>query len=82
MKLFEIVRSETDERLLNAFNNATAFIVNINDYIVSICVCVEIFNILHYKVNNTRLTLNELILIRIKLENVHQKNENRICLKY
>ena len=71
MKLSEIVRSETNERLLNAFNNATAFIFDINNYAASICVCVEVFSILRYKVNNTRSTLNELMLIIIELKNMH-----------
>ena len=82
MKLFEIVRSETNERFLNAFNNAIAFILDIDDYTISICVCVGIFNILFYKVNNTRLTLNELMLIITELKNVHERDEDRIYLKY
>ena len=82
MKLFEVVRSETNERLLNAFNNATAFIFNIDDYVASICVCVEVLSILRYKINNTRPTLNELMLIITELKNVHERNEGRICLKH
>ena len=82
MKLFEIVRSKANERFLNAFNNAIAFIFNIDNYTVSICICVEVFNILRYKVNNTRSTLNELMLIITELKNVHKRNENRIYLKY
>ena len=82
MKLFEIVRFETNERFLNAFNNATAFILDINDYITSICTCVEVLSILHYKINNTRSTLNELMLIITELKTVHEKNEDRICLKH
>ena len=82
MKLFEIVRFETNKRFLNAFNNATAFIFDIDDYTASICVCVEVFNILRYKINNIRLTLNELMLIIIELKDVHKRNEDRICLKH
>ena len=82
MKLLEIVRSEANERLLNAFNNAVAFIFNIDDYIASICVCVEVLSILRYKVNNIRSTLNELMLIITKLKNVHEGDENRICLRH
>ena len=82
MKLFEIVRFKTNERLLNAFNNAVAFIFDIDDYTASICVCVEVLSILRYKINNTRSTLNELMLIIIELRNVHEKDEDRICLKH
>ena len=82
MKLFEIVRSETNERLLNAFNNAVAFILDIDDYTASICVYVEVLSILRYKVNNTRSTLNELMLIITELRNVHEEDEDRICLKH
>ena len=82
MKLSEIVRSEANERLLNAFNNAAAFIFDIDDYTVSICVCVEVLSILRYKVNNIRSTLNELMLIITELRDVHERNENRICLKH
>ena len=82
MRLSEIIRSEAKERFLNAFNNTVAFIFDINDYAASICVCVEVFNILHYKVNNIRSTLNELMLIIIELKNVHEKDKNKICLKY
>ena len=60
MRLFEIIQFEVDERLLNAFNNAIAFILDINDYIVSIYIRVKVFSILQYKVNNTRSTLNEI----------------------
>ena len=82
MKLFETVRFETNERLLNAFNNTIAFILDMNNYIVSICVCVEVLNILRYKINNIRSILNELILIITELRNVHEEIEDRICLKY
>ena len=82
MKLSEIVRSETNERFLNVFNNAIAFILNIDDYTVSIYVCVEVFSILHYKINNLRPTLNKLILIITELKNVHEENEDRVCLKH
>ena len=82
MKLFEIIQFEANERFLNAFNNAIAFIFNINNYIVSICVCVEILNILLYKINNIRSILNELMLIIIELKNVHEKDESRIYLKH
>ena len=67
---------------MNAFNNTIAYILDIDDYTVSICVCVKIFNILRYKINNTRSTLNELILIITELRNVHEKNEDRIYLKH
>ena len=82
MKLSEIVRFEANERFLNAFNNAVAFISNINDYTTSIYICVEIFNILRYKINNTRSTLNKLMLIIIELKNVQKRNESRICLEH
>ena len=82
MKLSEIVRFKANERLLNAFNNAVAFIFNNDDYTASICACVEVLNILRYKVNNIRSTLNELMLIITELKNVHEKDEDRICLKY
>ena len=82
MKLFEIVWSETNERLLNAFNNTVAFIFNIDDYTVSICTCVEILSILRYKVNNIRSTLDELMLIITELRNVHKRNEDKVCLRH
>ena len=82
MRLSEIVRFKANERLLSAFNNAIAFILNIDDYVASICVCVEVLSILHYKINNIRSTLNELTLIITELRNVHEKNENRVCLKH
>ena len=82
MKLSEIVRFETNERFLNAFNNAIAFILDINDYTFSICICVEVLNILRYKINNTRSILNELMLIITELKDVHKKDENKVCLKY
>ena len=82
MKLSEIVRFKANERFLNAFNNAIAFIFNIDDYTVSICVCVEVLSILRYKINNIRSTLNELILIIIELKNVHKKGKDRICLRH
>ena len=71
-----------NERFLNAFNNAIAFIFDINDYTASICVCVEVFSILCYKINNIRSTLNKLMLIITELKDVHEKDENRIYLKY
>ena len=67
---------------MNAFNNAVAFIFDINDYTALIYICVEVFSILRYKVNNIRRTLNEFMLIITELRNVHEKDENRICLKY
>ena len=82
VKLSEIVRFETNERLLNAFNNAIAFILDIDDYTLSICVCVEVLSILRYKINNTRSTLNELMLIITELRNMHEGGEDRVCLKY
>ena len=82
MRLSEIVQSETNTRLLNAFNNATAFIFDIDDYIASICVCVEVLSILRYKINNTRSTLNKRMLIIVELRNVHEENEGKICLKH
>ena len=82
MKLFKIIRSEANKQFLNTFNNATAFIFDINDYIASICVCVEVLSILRYKINNIRSILNELMLIITELRNVHERNENRIYLKH
>ena len=82
MKLLEIVRFKVNKQLLNTFNNAIVFVLNIDDYIALICVCVEVFNILRYKINNIRSTLKELMLIIIDLKNVHEENENRICLKH
>ena len=82
MKLSKIVRFKANERLLNAFNNAIAFILDINDYIVSICVCVEVFSILRYKINNIQSTLNELMLIITELRDVHERSENKIYLKH
>ena len=82
MKLSEIIQSEVNEQFLSAFNNAVAFIFDIDDYTASICVCVEVLNILRYKVNNTRPTLNELMLIITELKDVHERGENRIYLKY
>ena len=78
----EIIRSETNEQLLNTFNNTIAFIFDINDYTASICVCVKVFNILRYKINNIRSTLNELMLIITELRNVHEKDESRIYLRH
>ena len=80
--LYEIVRFEANKQFLNAFNNAVAFIFNIDDYIVSICICIEVLNILRYKINNIRSTLNELMLIITELRNVHEENENKVCLKH
>ena len=77
MRLFKIIQSETNKRLLNAFNNATAFILDINNYTVLICVCVEVLSILYYKVNNIRPILNELILIITELRDVHEKNKKK-----
>ena len=82
MKLPKIVQSEANERFLSAFNNAVAFIFDADDYTVSICACVEVLNILRYKVNNIRSTLNELMLIIAELKNVHKRDENRVCLKH
>ena len=82
MRLSEIARSETDERLLNTFNNAVAFIFDIDDYAASICFCVEILSILRYKINNTRSALDELMLIITELRNVHEREESRVCLKH
>ena len=82
MKLFEILRSETNKQLLNAFSNAIEFIFDIKNYIVSIYICVEVLNILRYKVSNMQSTLNELILILAEFKNVHERNKNRICLKH
>ena len=82
MKLFEIIRSEINKRFLNAFNNAIAFIFDNEDYIASVCVCVEILNSLCYKVNNIRSTLNKLMLFIVELKNMHERDESRICLKY
>ena len=82
MKLSEIVRFEANERLLNAFNNAIAFILDIDNYTVSICVCVEVLNILRYKINNIRSTFYKLMFIITELRNVHEKNKNRIYLKH
>ena len=82
MKLSEIVQSETNERFLNAFNNTATFIFDIDNHTISICVCVEVFNILRYKINNIRPTLNKLMLIITELKNVHEKDENKICLKH
>ena len=82
MRLPEIVRSEANEQLLNAFNNAAAFISDINDYTASICACVEVPSILRYKINNTRPTLNELMLIIVELRDVHEEGEDKICLRH
>ena len=82
MRLLEIVQFEANERLLNAFNNAAAFISDTDDYTASICVCVEILSILRYKINNTRPTLNELMLIITELRNVHEGDEGRVCLEH
>ena len=82
VKLSEIVQSEANERFLNAFNNTAAFIFDINDYTASVCVCVKVLSILRYKINNTRPTLDELMLIITELRNVHERDENRVCLKH
>ena len=82
MRLLEIIRFKANKRFLNAFNNAIAFIFDINDYTASICVCVEVLSILRYKVNNIQSTLNELMLIIVELRNVHEEDKNRICLKH
>ena len=78
----ETIRSEMNEQFLNAFNNAVAFIFDIKNDTVSICICVEVLSILRYKINNIRSTLNELILIITELKNVHEKDEDRVCLKH
>ena len=67
---------------MNAFNNAVAFILNIDDYTASIYICVKVFNILCYKVNNIRSILNELLLIKTELKNVHKRDKDKICLKH
>ena len=82
IKLFKIIRFKITERFLNAFNNVAAFILDINNYTVSIYICIKILNILRYKINNIQSTLKELMLIIIELKNVHKRNESRICLKY
>ena len=82
MKLLKIVWFEANKPLLYAFNNAIKFILDIKNYIISVCVCVEVLSILRYKINNTRSILNELILIITELRNVHEKNENKIYLKH
>ena len=82
MKLSEIIRFEVNERFLSAFNDAITFILDINDYTASIYICVKVLSILRYKINNIRSTLNELMLIIIELRNVHERNENKICLKH
>ena len=82
VKLFEILRFKVNKQFLNAFNNTSLFIFNINDYTVSICVCIKVFSILRYIINNIRSTLNELMLIIIELRNVHEEDEDRICSKY
>ena len=82
MRLFKIVQFKTDERFLNTFNDTIAFILNIDDYTASVCVCVEVLNILYYRINNIRPTLNELILIITELKDVHEKEKSRIYLKY
>ena len=64
------------------FNNVIVFILDIDDYTVSICVCVEVLSILRYNVNNTRSTLNEVMLIITELKDVYEEDENRICLKH
>ena len=73
MKLFEIVRSEVDERFLNTFNNAIVSIFDIDDYTALVYVCIKIFNISHYKINNARSTFNELILIILELREMHEE---------
>ena len=82
MRLFEIIRFKANKRFLNAFNNTIAFILDIDNYTASIYVCVKVLSILRYKINNIRSTLNELRLIITELKNVHEKDENRIYLKY
>ena len=82
MKLSEVVRFEANERFLNTFNNAAAFILDTDDYAASICVYVEVFSILRYKVNNTQSILNELMLLIAELRDVHKRNENRVCLRH
>ena len=82
MRLFEIIRFKGNKQFLNAFNNAIAFILDIDNYTVSIYVCVEVLNILHYKINNIRSILNKLMLIITELRNVYEEDENRIYLKY
>ena len=82
MKLFKIVRFKTNKRLLNAFNNAIPFILDIDDYTASICICVEVLNILRYKINNIQSILNELMLIITELKDVHERDENRIYLRH
>ena len=82
MRLFEIVLFKANERFLNAFNNTTAFILDIDNYTASICVCVKVLSILRYEINNIRLILNELMLTITELKDMHEKNENKVCLKY
>ena len=67
---------------MSAFNNAIAFIFDIDDYTASVCACVEVLSILRYKINNIRPTLDELMLIIAELKNVHEEDEDRVCLKH
>ena len=81
MKLSKIVRFKANKRFSSDFNNVIAFIFDIDDHTASICICVKVLNILRYKINNTRPTLNEVMLIITELRNVHEKNKSKICLK-
>ena len=80
MKLFEKFRLKIDIQFLRVFNVAVAFIFDIENYFVAICACVEILNILRYKINNTRFKMNKLILMIIELKRLHEKINNTIYL--
>ena len=45
MKLFKEFRSKVDIQLLRVFNVVVAFIFNIENYFVAICICVEILSV-------------------------------------
>ena len=80
IKLFKEFRSKTDVQFLRVFNVVVAFIFNIENYFVAICIYVKISNVFHYKINNTCFKMNKLILMIAKLKRLHEKIDNTIYL--
>ena len=82
MRLLEESRLKTDVQLLRAFNAAAAFISDTENYPAATCACVKISSVLRYKINNTRLKMNKLMLMIAELKRLHEKIDNKIYLTH